>query len=325
MKPLAALRQRVRKRPRLAALVSGSAVVLLVAVTVGSVLFWPRGATPITGKEALEEFRSLTGERAGGGPPPTNPVQGSGGVAGQSTAGAPTNGSEPANAAPDPGSGAAAGGAATPAVAFLRPPRGVYTYAAGGREIVHLGPASQTRTLADTVTATVLWTPGEDCWVFKHNLFAEHTEDTTYCPGSDGSLRITSHTKHQKLGAVTATAQMTCDVPLLAASPAPGQSWATSCDMATQTPIFTARSTHTGEVTVVASEEIVVGGVTLPTWHVAIRRAVGGDMSGHWNEDIWFSRVDGIPVRITRDAELAGPATFTESSSFALLDPNPRT
>lgn len=306
------------------------AVPTVAACVVAALAFvlWPRGGTPITSEKALEEFRSsrpgpqrssasgedsqdTTGQKQGA------EQLGTGSEAGAATA---TPGSESSSTPSE----VASGGAASAGPSMRVPAAGVYVYIAQGYERVSLGPADQTRQLASAVSGTVR--PSGACWVFTHSLFVEHTEDTTYCLDDTGSLVVRQHTKHQKLGVVTATADMRCEpMTVVPGVNAAGASWEARCPMETHTPVFTAGSLHQGTTAVVGAEALDVGGRTVQTWHVRTRRTVSGDLSGFWHEDIWFAQVDGLPVRIVRDAELRGPATFREQSTFALRSLEPST
>lgn len=299
---------------------AGGAIVLVVAGVAAFVL-WPRGGTPVSEDQALEAYRSddlLSKFEAPALTPGTTVPPGAAPVASAEAGPAGTADGEA------PAGGSAAGSpAGDPAGLPGRPAPGVYSFAAAGTESVNIGPASQTRTLADTVTATVRHT-GE-CWSFTHDLFAEHQETTTYCPGGGGSLLMAGHTKAQKIGVVTAAAELTCSPPdLLGPAAAPPGRWSTDCTLRTTTPVFTATVTQTGTTVASGPETIRVGSTDVSAWRVQVRRSASGDMSGHWNEDIWFAAADHTIVRIERDAVLSGPARFTEGSSFALRSIQPR-
>lgn len=91
------------------------------------------------------------------------------------------------------------------------PRPGVYTYRATGEERVKLGPLPpEQRRLPKTVTATAVDGDG-GCFELTVSLFEEHTEDTSYCVADDGSLTLGRHVKHQRIGALSPTATMTCD------------------------------------------------------------------------------------------------------------------
>lgn len=309
-----------RRWPLFAA--AGAAIVLVVAGVAAFVL-WPRGGAPVTEEQALEAYRAgdlldefeapalVPGTTSAPTTAPATASEGAGGAAATAAAGDPA------------GAGAPGAVGSSPAGLPGRPAPGVYSFAASGTESVNIGPASQTRTLADTVTATVRHSG--DCWSFTHDLFAEHQESTTYCPGAGGSLLMAGHTKAQKIGVVNAAAELTCTPPdVLGPAASPAGRWSTTCAMTTRTPVFTASVTQAGTTVASGPETISVGGTDVSAWRAQVRRSASGDMSGHWSEDIWFSATDHTIVRIERDAQLSGPARFTEKSSFALRSLQPR-
>jgi len=55
------------------------------------------------------------------------------------------------------------------------------------------------------------------CFTVTLNLIDQHTERTAYCLDGAGRLRIDSHSKQQQVGALTPSAAMTCDPPVLVA------------------------------------------------------------------------------------------------------------
>lgn len=315
-----------RGRKRLT-LVVVAAVAVVVVATLGFVL-WPRGGTPITSEKALADFRSSTRSGSQRAPAPGATAVP---VTPDPSASPAGTGSDPGVAPVESGSGggnshaqAGQGGTATPGSLSRVPAAGVYAYSAEGYERVSIGPAEQTRQLASTVTATVR--PSGTCWTFTHSLFVEHTEDTTYCIADGGSLTLEGHTKHQKVGVVTATADMGCDpATVVPGSAASGSTWEATCRMETHTPVFTAGTIQRGTTAVVGIEAVDVAGRAVQAWHVRIRRNVSGDLTGFWHEDVWFAHADGLPLRIVRNAELSGPATFREESTFSLRSLEPST
>jgi len=306
------------------------AVVLAVAQPAllfgAAAMLWSRPATTVSEDEALARFRAQGAMSAGSGAQAPLPLQPAETPTADATA---ADGAETSGAGAEAGSDSSQdpeqtqGGENVPGAGRLRPAPGVYSFSATGFERVALGPAADTRPYSGNVTATVR-SDGE-CWTFQHDLFVEHTETTRYCAGSDGTLRATSHTKTQRVAVVTAQATLSCtpDI-LLTIGGGSGPPRQTACDMRTTTPLFTASIRQSGTVVDLGEEPVTVGGAAVAAHHVRIRRDVSGDMAGHWHEDIWFSSTDFTIVRIERDAEMRGPATFTEKSAFVLNSMSPR-
>lgn len=198
------------------------------------------------------------------------------------------------------------------------PAPGVYTYSAEGQERVKLGPLpAQDRPLPSTVTAVVTDT-GPGCFQWTVNLFAEHTEDTTWC--TNPSLRMEEHAKHQTIGAISPTATMTCDPNQLPA--AGGTPTELPCTLKLSGGPMSVTATFTGTATAKAGEAVDVGGTKVETTPIEIRYPVSGDINGTWVETTWWSR-DHLPIRVTRALELAGTASFTENTTLQLTSLEP--
>jgi hypothetical protein len=198
------------------------------------------------------------------------------------------------------------------------PDPGVYTYAADGREEVKLGPLpSESRPLPDTVTAVVV-DSGDACFDWTLNLFAEHTEQTRYC--TDPTLRLDAHTKHQKIGALSPTATMSCDPNALVAPDEDTTTLQCSLDLSGGPASISAKLT--GTATAGSAETLTIGGVDTLTTPITVHYDVSGDLSGTWTETVWWS-ADHLPVRVDRQLDLSGPATFTETSHLELQSLEP--
>ncbi len=212
------------------------------------------------------------------------------------------------------------GGSTAEEGAASLPTAGVYTYVAEGEETIRLGVLpSQLRPLADEVTAVVV-REGE-CFELTLNLFAEHVEDTRFCRDGD-SLRIASHRKHQRLGAISAEAEVTCGP-----DPVVGDAGADDvrCSLEMSAGPATLRATLEGTVEVGEAEDVEVGSESLAAIPVEVDRTVSGDLSGRMVERFWFDGETWLPVRIEREIRLEGLATFDESSKLVLAGTEPTT
>lgn len=204
------------------------------------------------------------------------------------------------------------------------PAPGVYTFTAEGSEEVKFGPLpAQTRPLPETITVVVI-DRGDGCFEYTVNFFAEHTEDTAWCVGADGELTLDGHTKHQRIGSLSPTANLTCDPAVLIASGArPGES-PLACDLALSGTPISIGSTLTGTASLAAPEPLSIGGDEVDARPLTIDYDVTGDLSGSWTETIWLDE-NHLPLRIERDLSLSGPATFSEESRLDLVDRTPTT
>ncbi len=142
-----------KRRGRTKPLLIAVGIIAVVAVVLIGWTVWPRGMTEISHDEAVESFRNDT-----------------------ATANSPESVAEQGDVSEQSATGS--DGAPTPEP-------GVYTYDASGSEQVKLGPfPTEERPLPGTVTIVVGDpTRGADgtCFEWTLNLFAEHTEATTWC------------------------------------------------------------------------------------------------------------------------------------------------
>ena len=245
-------------------------------------LAWPRGADPVTETEAVAAFRSRTATIA-----------------------------------------ATAASTVTPSPSLSAtslPADGVYSFDATGGEEVKLGPLpGETRSYPATVPVTIVRTGS--CFTTTLNLIEQHTEDTTYCVGDDGTLRMQGHTKHQRVGAMSPTVEMTCDPGVLYQ---PGQSSrALQCSLAFSSgpAKMSAKAEGAAQASTVS---VQVGNAARPATKLEVTYTFTGDINGTWTERTWFDADSWLPLRIERELDMKGFATFKESSTLALVSLEPR-
>lgn len=204
------------------------------------------------------------------------------------------------------------------------PRPGVYTYSAEGTEDVKLGPLpTETRTLPSTLTAVAV-DAGDGCFDWTVNLFTQHTEDTRFC--TDPVLTFQSHAKHQTIGAISATATITCDPKALLtpeAKEGTPSSTELNCTLELAGGPKAVKATLAGTATWDGhTEKIDVGGTDVDTRPIKMNFPVTGDITGTWDETVWWSG-EHLPVRIERSFHLAGPATFNEDLKLQLTSLEP--
>lgn len=201
------------------------------------------------------------------------------------------------------------------------PRAGVYTYSTTGEEVVKLGPLpAETRELPPSVTA-VARDVGDGCFEWTLNLFVEHTETTRYCVDADG-VSIASHTKRQQIGALSPTADMTCDPDLLATADEPRREL--RCELTLDGGPASIVAELAGPVTAGPSEDVAIGDGAVSVVPVRVEMDLSGDLSGSWVETTWWSD-DHVPVRIERSLDFEGLASFTERSELELVGLDPAT
>src|SRR3546814_7588453 len=131
-----------------------------------------------------------------------------------------------------------------------------------GQEEVKLGPLpADARPLPATVTAVVVDT-GDGCFELTVNLFAEHTEDTRYCVDPSGSLALDGHTKHQRIGALSPVATMSCDPGTLIEEGS--DTLPLSCDLSLDGGPASIKATLAGTATHGATERLTIAHQSVP-------------------------------------------------------------
>lgn len=211
-----------------------------------------------------------------------------------------------------------------PRAALLVPDPGVYRYGSSGAESVKLGPLpSEDRTYPSVMTVEIRHAnrDSDSCFTSTINMLTQHTEETTYCVDSRGTLRLAGHTKHQTAGAMHPVATMTCD-PAIVREAAKATS-SLECDLVLSGGPAKFRSTLHA-TTRSEDSSVRINGEDHRAIAVDVRYEITGDLTGHWNERTWFATENWLPLRIERDLELRGLATFNETSNMQLLDLTPR-
>lgn len=264
----------------------GAALVVTVTA-VAAFTWWPRGTTPVSTDSAVDDFRAASA---------TNPGTGDGSAA-------------------DTGTDATTDAESDDETPAARPEPGVYTYAAEGSEEVKLGPLpSQTRPHPDTVSGTVVH-DGDSCFTLTLRFFEEHSEDTTYC--AEGQrLSIEGHTKRLSIGALSPTAEMTCDPSVVVDAATRSSSPACTLRMSGGPAGITARLAGASQVA--EPETVDVAGASVEVWPVTISYDVTDGLSGTWVETLWLSAETWLPVRVERRSVLSGLANLDEQFTLTL-------
>jgi len=254
--------------------------------------------TPVTVDTAVARFRALTQPAPG-----TNAVPDEHGAAPAAVVGV-----EGASAAAVVAAGPAASSAPAPsptsAPASTSPgtavPRfGVYVYATSGSEDVSVAGAHHT--YPDQTTMTIA--PGPCGLEVRWDVFEERWDRWTLCTtGHQIELRQ-FETYHEFFGQVE---HRTYDC-------APGTDFRPErSDPSTRT---SGRCESGGAVvdlttTVVAIEEVTVGGDAVPAVHVRVDEVLSGDTRGTRSSDSWYGLADGLLLRRTAVTEVDTESVF---------------
>lgn len=198
---------------------------------------------------------------------------------------------------------------------------GVYPYELTGSEQVRLGVLpTQDRSYPATTTVVVV-DAGEGCFTATVNLLDQHTEDTTYCTTEGGGLALAEHTKHQQVGALDPEAELSCDPAVLVADG--GGDGELACTLSLSGGPASIEADLVGTTEVGEATTVEVDGEDVAALPVTVAYEVSGDLDGTWVERLWFAEHDLLPLRIERELDLAGPATFTERSALVLSSLEP--
>lgn len=224
------------------------------------------------------------------------------------------------------------GGGGTTAVVPAGPARpapGVYTATGQGTEKLSLAPAAKAQGPTLPVAVTL---DGDACYVVRVDQNTDHWQTWRYCRQADGTLVEAGGQTFQRTDIVVVqidnTSTFTCDPPspvLVAGAPV-GSTVDQRCTGTSSAQAGEAISA--GPQTVVADEDLVIGGATVRTRHVHQERALSGAQRGTERADTWWT-ADGMPVRNERRVEVASPSpigdvTYAEEGRWQLDSVTPR-
>ena len=187
----------------------------------------------------------------------------------------------------------------------------------------------QRRNVPATVYGTVTF-GANNCWVLKLNIFAEHTEESTYCAPQPGALNSLASVTKQSFFNQAVTATSTCSAQDFAwPGMQPGQSKQMSCKVQ-NSGADTNSQTGTGPTTYVGPENVNVGGQAVSTFHMRNTQTISGGQSGTSTYEFWISQSNGMFVRLDRNINVTGKTLigdnkYTEIDSFVLKSMTPQT
>ncbi len=211
----------------------------------------------------------------------------------------------------------------------LRPHEGVYPYRGSGHEHVSVPPKSQTE--GPGIPGTVTYR-SDGCWVWRLDYSDSHWQNSTFC-ARNGNLVEVGRAGWYRWNfvalAISDTATFTCTPEI--AIPAvlrAGQQFPFSCT-GKNNPIDTGVVTMKGTNRFVGAQTLRIGGTEVPTLHFREVSTFSGGQSGTNVSDLWFSTVNGLPVKGSWDTKVTsptfvGPSTLTGGASFVLTSLTPR-
>lgn len=210
----------------------------------------------------------------------------------------------------------------------LRPPEGVYVMEGEGSEAISFPPVSQDD--GETMPATVGHDP-DGCWTFTLFYNEAHWQDWELCARGDDLVETGGHTfQRWDFGVVTVenVSTFVCDPPARLiprdadARSTRGRSCVGTNDQVSGT------TTSTGTLTFVGIEPLSIGGEVLDALHVRSDNILSGAQTGEDVSDLWFSVIDGLPLRGERDAVVesdspVGAVSYTEQGWWQLTSTVP--
>lgn len=212
---------------------------------------------------------------------------------------------------------------------FLRPAPGVYTFVGTGTEKLSL--LATTQHWGPRIPVTV--TEGmNSCWAFRVDYSTHHWQSVRYC-AKGRVLQQTGEATSQTFDFVAFTASdandIVCDPPVdrIRVDAQPGARWAVACDGHS-----TSRGTKfhaAGTDTFVGIEKLRIGGEVVPAYHYSVDRTLSGDQSGSEHYDMWYSVLNGLPLKTDRRVTVESPSpigavTYTEHGTYTLSSLTPR-
>jgi len=218
-------------------------------------------------------------------------------------------------------------GASTPGL--LRPLSGVYTFVGTGTE--HLSLLSTSQHWGPRIPVTVTQ-ENDGCWTFRVDYSTNHWQSTRYCPKGT-VLRETGEETYQSFDFVALSVSdlndVTCNPPIdrLRIAAKPGATWQVACEGRSKSrgTRFHAR----GSDSFVGVEQVRVGRELVPAYRYHVDRALTGSQSGYERYDIWYSVLDGLPIRTTRSVRVKSPSpigtvTYKESGEYVISSLTPQ-
>ena len=212
---------------------------------------------------------------------------------------------------------------------FLRPASGVYTFVGTGTEKLsllattqHWGPRIPVTVTGDT----------KKCWTFRVDYSTHHWQSVRYC-AKGRVLHQTGETTSQTFDFVAVEVsdanETVCDPPAdrVRVDAQPRTRWPVKCDGHS-----TSRGTRfhaAGTDTFIGIERLRIGGEVVPVYHYSVDRTLTGDQSGSEHYDMWYSVLDGLPLKTVRRVTVKSPSpigavTYTEKGAYTLNSLTPR-
>jgi hypothetical protein len=212
---------------------------------------------------------------------------------------------------------------------FLRPASGVYTFAGSGTEKLSLLATTQRWGPRIPVTVTE---DAKSCWTFRVDYSTHHWQSVRYC-AKGRVLQETNEATSQTFSFVAFSAGDTnnavCSPPIdrVRVDAKRGARWRVACDGHSKS-----RGTKfhaAGTDTFLGAEQLRVGSELVPAYHYRVERALTGSQTGTERYDMWYSALDGLPLKTNRAVNVKSPSpigavTYTEHGTYRLTSLTPQ-
>jgi len=208
-------------------------------------------------------------------------------------------------------------------VGFLRPASGVYTFVGTGTEKLsllattqHWGPQIPVTVTEDT----------NSCWTFRVDYSTHHWQSTQYC-AKGRVLQESGEATYQAFDFVAFKASDTntvvCSPPIdrIRVDAKPGAQWHVACDGRSKS--LGTKFHAQGTDTFIGVEKLQIGSELVPVYHYYVDRTLSGSQSGFERYDMWYSVLDGLPVKTDRHVDVKSPSpigtvTYMENGTYSL-------
>jgi len=209
-----------------------------------------------------------------------------------------------------------------------RPPAGVYEYRGSGTERLDRPPKTQSQ--GPPMPATITYR-ADGCWDFRLDYSTGHWQSWTYC-AHDGELDERGGQTFARWDFVMlkaeSTSTFTCSSSVtIRPTMQPGDHWTQTCT-GTSSAVKGVVKTS-GPYTYVGDDTMTVGGTKVAAYHFKQLRTLTGAQTGSQDDDLWFAKSNGMPLRNDHHNEVKsdspiGKVTYTETGTFALQSLHPQ-
>jgi hypothetical protein len=208
--------------------------------------------------------------------------------------------------------GAAGTSEATRGASLLVP--GVYSYTTTGGESLSLPGADRS---FPSESQVIVSDDSKACSTMDWVPIVQHTETTVACPGPHHSIVVSDFVTHEEISNATTTSVVDCPNTMYLVPPidVAGTHWSATCHQVNPAEPVTV----TGQV--LSSAPVVVGGVSVPAYHVHLVLTFSGSAeSGTSPVDFWISMTKGLLLKEQEGAQISQDGVHYSETMGTLLE-----